>query len=111
MDEQEVPDWEEMASLSLVKYRLFAAERYDGQVKTLWNELVLDPEVDNEELTARFLVWCEDNAMLKLMFNTWIEGFTERYDGPVTYKEILQFINYLSMCEERHAMRILNGEI
>lgn len=107
LDTESPPDWDSISSLTAIKYRLFAAENYQAQVKIMWNKIIANPEADNDELISSFLQWCESNSMLKLMFNTWIEGFTERNDGPVSHKEILQFINYLAMCEERHADRLM----
>ncbi len=107
LDEHGPPDWEYMAQLTPVKWRLFASESYYYQVKEMWNEIIANPDVDNDELTSSFLSWCDEFPSLKLLFNTWLEGFDERPDGPVTHKEILQFLNYLSMCEERHATRLI----
>ncbi len=107
MDNQTIPDWNAFAELSAVKSRMFAAEQYKENVMVMYNEIVADPETDNNELTANFLRWCDHNDQLKLMFNIWLGGFEDRVNGPVTHIEILQFVNHLSMCEERQAVRLM----
>lgn len=107
LDEHDPPDWEYLSQLTAIKYRMFASEQYKDQVLVMYNEIVSNPDADNNELTSSFLSWCSNNSMLKLMFNTWLAGFEDRPNGPITCKEILQFISYLSMCEERHVTRLL----
>jgi len=106
LDYQETPDWNKLSELTAIRYRLFASERWLDLVRTMYNEIVMVPDRDNEELVSVFLDMVDTNAMLKLMFTTWLEGFTERHDGPVTHNEILQFVSYLGICEERHVGRL-----
>lgn len=107
--DQDIPDWNSMSELTAVKYRSFAAERWAELVRHMYNDIVLVENCDNEDLTSKFLMMVDENPMLRMMWTTWIEGFTEREDGPITYKEVLQFISYLGMCEERH-IEYLKGQ-
>lgn len=108
LNEQETPDWEELAKLRSITARTFAAERWYDQLKIMYmyNDIVRNPKADNSDIVSTFLQVMDGNAYTKLMFMTWIEGFTERDDSPITYKEVLQFISYLWMCEERHIERL-----
>lgn len=106
LHEQETPDWEELAKLRPITARTFAAERWYDQLKMMYNDIVRNPKADNSDIVSSFLQAMDGNAYTKLMFMTWIEGFTERDDSPITYKEVLQFISYLWMCEERHIERL-----
>lgn len=106
-DHQKTPNWTDMMTLTDVQRRIFAAEQWNVLMRMMYNDIILDPDRDNNELVSVFLNMTAQCSMLKMMFNVWVEGFVNRHNGPITYKEILQFTSYLAMCEERYAVKLV----
>jgi len=102
------PDWNKLSELNPTLYHQLAGESWKQQVLIMYQEVVLNPDADNTDINSSFMVSCEKSKSLKGMFFTWLDSYEEREDSPVTYQEVLKFINYLSWCEERHVQRLKN---
>lgn len=100
------PDWNKMSELNPIKYHQFAEESWYNQVKMLYNDIVLNKEADSDTIRSYFMQQFDKSDTLRLMFITWLTEFENRDDSPISYIEVLQFINHLAWCEQKHVKQI-----
>lgn len=85
-----LPDWQKLSKPTRDNKLSFTRYTWDRFVRDCYQQIVLDPKRDNQEIVIRMMHHMEKDPLVQMMFDVWIEG-NKREAGTVRPEEILQF--------------------
>lgn len=100
-------NWNELARVDLKVCCELRSEKFHRYVKEMYQEIVLDPDRDNNEIKSIWLNACQGNPLMKKDFLEFIVRTRESDDyRPIDYKDVLRYFNLMSVKELEQAEEI-----
>lgn len=107
------PDWEAMSKVAgnPVLQLETSASMYKAKVRELWNDVVSNPNLNNNEVRSMMIQSMDRNETVKLMFYVFLDTqYPDVDEIQWDYRDVLKFFNHASFCNEQYITKLTNGD-